>query len=472
MILELDHIRRLSRAARPPADLEGILAKAEALELISLEEAAALLALTAPEALARLRESAWRVKQKVFGPRVVLFAPLYLSNRCINNCLYCGFRAGNRERRTRTLSVDEAVREAGALAELGYQRLLLVTSEHPETGVEYLASVVRALYEQTPLRILHLNAPPMPRDELRRLKQAGLGVYQVFQETYDPECYRRFHPSGPKADYSRRLAVMDEAVAAGFDDVGMGVLLGLNDYRFEALAAIAHSRYLWQRYRLHPHTLSVPRLRPAEGSPLAEPPAPVSDAEFLKIVAVYRLAVPTAGVVVTTRESKWIREQALLSGASQISAGSRTEPGGYSREEGHAGAGASQEEESIPSGLAAKSPRTSQFEVEDRRTLVEVILDLVAGGHLPSLCTACYRSGRTGVRFAELAGQGRMSDLCQANALLSLTEYLVRHDHDGRFGPARALVERLVDELRAPALRETLRRKIAATRAGSRDEHY
>jgi len=304
--------------------------------------------------------------------------------------------------------------------------------------------VIRAIYNQTPIRILHLNAPVMSPTDLRRLKQAGLGVYQVFQETYDPKNYQKLHPSGPKSVFERRLSVWDDAVAAGFDDLGLGVLLGLHDHRYEALALIAHSRYLWERYHLNPHTLSVPRLRPAEGSPLTSPPYPVSDPEFLKIVAVYRLAVPTAGVVVTTRESKAIREQALLGGASQISAGSRTDPGGYS-EEG----------------------KTSQFEVEDRRTLEEV-----AGGHLPSLCTACYRSGRTGVRFAQMAQAGEIAAYCQLNAILSLAEYLAGHSRDGRFAQAEAMIRHFLDEIPDDKLRQGLARQLEETRAGSRDLHF
>ena len=449
MVLDLDHIRLLTDQAQPPADLAALLLRAEAEEPLSLEEIASLLAITAAEDLVKLEQAAFRLKQKIFGPRVVLFAPLYLSNRCINNCLYCGFRAGNTERQTRTLSPDEAAAEARHLSALGYQRLLLVTSEHPSTGADYLEAVIRAIYEQTPLRILHLNAPVMPRADLARLKQAGLGVYQVFQETYDPEVYRRLHPFGPKADFERRLSVWDEAIAAGFDDLGLGVLLGLHDHRFEALAALAHSRYLWERHRIHPHTLSVPRLRPAEGSPIQVAPASVSDEDFLKVVAVYRLAVPTAGGVVTTRESKEVRERALRAGASQISAGSRTDPGGYT-----------------------EAGKTSQFEVEDRRTLEEVILDLVAAGHLPSLCTACYRSGRTGTRFAEMAASGKIAEFCQRNAILSLAEYLAEHARDGRFTQVEALLEHLLADIPDASRRRSLREKLQATRAGARDLHY
>jgi len=467
MQLDFNLIRRLTDQAKPPLDLAALLARAGAGAPISLEEIASLLAVSDPVELEKVRQAAFRLKQKIFGPRVVLFAPLYLSNLCINNCLYCGFRAGNPKRQTRTLSPDEAAAEARHLSELGFQRLLLVTSEHPETGAEYLEAVVRAIYHQTRIRILHLNAPAMSREDLRRLKMAGLGVYQVFQETYDPGSYRSLHPSGPKADFNRRLSIMDEAIRAGFDDVGLGVLLGLHDHRFEALAAIAHGRSLWERYRVNPHTLSVPRLRPAEGSPIQTPPAPVSDEEFLKIIAVYRLAVPTAGGVVTTRESKAMRERALLFGASQISAGSRTDPGGYLGGQ------------CLTLNLTEKCPmsssdpkQTSQFEVEDRRSLEEVILDLVAAGHLPSLCTACYRSGRTGTRFAEMAQAGKIAEFCQPNAILTLAEYLAGRATDGRFAGAEALIERLLADIPDPNLRRSLRQKVEATRAGGGDLHY
>jgi 2-iminoacetate synthase len=297
---------------------------------LSLPEAARLLATSDPMVWETAAGMARAVREEVFGRRIVLFAPLYLSNECSNNCLYCGFRQDNRKAGRITLSPEHAVREARFLERKGFHRLLLVSGEHPgKTDAGYIADVLKAIYRETEMRILHVNAAPMPEEDLRLLKEAGAGVYQVFQETYHPETYATMHPSGPKADYAWRLTCMDRAMRAGFEDVGIGALLGLYDYRFEVLSVIRHAESLREAYGTFPHTISVPRFKPAFGSPLLEAPRPVSDEEFEKIVIVYRLSVPTAGIVVTTREPAALRDKVLDIGASQISAGSKTDPGGY-----------------------------------------------------------------------------------------------------------------------------------------------
>ncbi|MBI5191205.1 MAG: [FeFe] hydrogenase H-cluster radical SAM maturase HydG [Nitrospirae bacterium] len=431
-------------------ELEGILARAEALAGLQLDDSAALLAVDDPAQIELICSAAGRVKDAVFGPRVVLFAPLYLSNYCSNDCLYCGFRRSNTGGARKALTPEEAVEQARYLSSKGFKRLLLVAGEnHGRHGVDYLVDVAGAIYAGTDIRILHVNCAPLTVDGFRRLKAAGYGVYQCFQETYHPDTYARMHPAGRKKDYMFRLSAMDRALEAGFGDVGIGALLGLYDYRYDVLATIAHSRHLAEVYGAAAHTISVPRLRHAEGAALADAPYPVTDQEFRKIVAVYRLSVPTAGVVVSTREPAELREDCLDIGASQISAGSSTEPGGYGAEE-HA---------------------ATQFDVSDLRELSEMIGVIARKGLLPSLCTSCYRSGRQGSDFHDAASSGAMRDLCTPNALLSLKEYA----QDSAEGEVKGLCEEAVAKV-AEGVEEPLRRdlmtKLARVQAGERDVHY
>ena len=382
--------------------IKDILDKSLDLQALTLKEVSALIGLDDREIWEEVFNAANRVKEKVYGKRVVLFAPLYLSNECMNDCLYCGFRTGNKEARRKSLTVDEAVQEAEFLSKKGYRRLLLVASEHTKlTGVDYFEKIADAVYKNTDIRILHANTAPMSVQDFKRLKASGIGVYQCFQETYHIPSYRYLHPTGTKADYASRLSVMDRAIEAGFEDVGMGVLLGLYDWRWEVGALIAHSRRLMNKYGFGPHTLSVPRLQPAEGAEIDFDTYRVSDEDLKKIVAVYRLALPYVGVVISTRESADMREQLLLAGASQISAGSKTSPWGY-MEQGD----------------------TEQFEIGDSRSLEEVMVKLSDMGMIPSLCTACYREGRSGEQFRHLAQNEKMKKFCHDNALLSLKEYI------------------------------------------------
>jgi len=385
-----------------PSHIREILAKSLDLQVLDLTEVSALLALEDGELWQEVFEAARRVKEKVYGKRIVLFAPLYLSNECANDCLYCGFRAGNREARRKTLSVNEAVEEAGLLSGRGYKRLLLVASEHRKiTGIDYIEQVVSAIYRDTDIRILHANTAPMSMEDFRRLKGSGIGVYQCFQETYHIPTYRHMHPAGAKADYAWRLTVMDRAIEAGFEDVGMGVLLGLYDWRWETGALTAHCRRLINKYGFGPHTVSVPRLQPAQGSSVSNSRYRVSDEDLKKIVAIYRLALPYVGVVVSTREPAGLRDELLTIGASQISAGSKTSPWGYIRD-----------------------GDTEQFEIGDTRSLEEIIGRIVSLGLMPSLCTACYREGRSGETFRHLAENETIKSFCQENAVLSLKEYM------------------------------------------------
>ena len=457
MIIDREKIETLLQNAdsQSDCDLNSILKKALELKGLSLEEIAVLLNVVAyshTPLQKKVLEAAGQVKDKVFGRRVVLFAPLYLSNECVNNCLYCGFRVENKLAVRKTLTVEEAVKEAKVLASKGYKRLLLVAAENPaKSDVGYILDVVKAIYNETDIRILHLNAAPMPVNALRRLKDAGIGVSQVFQETYHRETYEKVHPSGIKRDYYYRLTAMDRAIEAGLDDLGIGALLGLYDWRFDVLATISHAHYLKENYGIWPHTISVPRLRPATGSPLTSPPFPVSDEEFKLIVALYRLAVPTAGVVVSTRESAELRREVLSIGASQVSAGSRTEPGGYDSDE--------------------DQYEASQFNVDDHRSLDEVIEDVARLGYMPSLCTSCYRVGRTGKDFHELASSGNIKDYCSANAVLTLEEYILDSANGSR-AACKEAIRKEIEEMTDGGLREEVEERLSRIEAGERDIYY
>ena len=452
MIIDEKEILRLIEDREEPEreELLAILDRAQGLGGIVPHEVVRLLNVTEPEHLSLVYERADRVKRKVFGDRVVLFAPLYLSNHCVNSCRYCGFRSPNRELPRRRLDEKEVVEEARTLEGMGFKRLLLVVGEDPEAGVDYLVKAIRAIHRETGIRIVHLNAPPMEVEALRELKRAGYGVFQVFQETYHRPTYKQMHPKGPKSDYIRRLTVMDRAIEAGFDDVGIGALLGLYDYRFDVLATVMHSIYLFRSYGTHAHTISIPRMRPARGAVLTEQRLTrygVTDQELKKIAAIYRLSVPTAGVVVSTREGASLRRELLKAGASQMSAASRTDPGGY-RQGGKT---------------------LEQFSTDDKRGLVEVMLDVIEEGRLPSLCATCYRVGRVGRRFTSITSQGLMKGFCQANAIITLREYMLEAELDGLKETFENALKRALEEIKEERVREYVLKKLKELEEGRRD---
>lgn len=440
---------RLINTSPPTAqEIEALLAKAERLEGLGPEEAMHLLNVRDERAWDSIFSAAGRVKEKVYGRRIVLFAPLYLSNYCLNNCIYCGFRAANREAKRKALTPEEAVEEARTLERKGYKRLLLVIGEDEERfGLDLLIETIEAIYRETGIRILHLNAPPMEIDHFRRLKEAGIGVYQLFQETYHRETYKKMHRGGKKRDYLYRLTAMDRALQGGFKDLGIGVLLGLYDYRFDVASAISHSWYLYRRYGTHAHTLSLPRLRPAPGAELTTPPHPVTDEDLKRIVAVCRLALPSVGIVISTREPKELRDELIRIGVSQISAGSKTEPGGYIKGE--------------------TSER--QFDVLDTRPLEDVIEAVIRKGLMPSLCTSCYRVGREGRVFTERTLKGEIKTFCHLNAILTLKEYLLDSAKNGLREMGEEVIKKGIEEIDDERLREELLKRLEAIEKGRRD---
>ena len=392
-----------------PKHIRAILAKSLELQGLSYDEVTALTLIQDPELTQELFNAAEQIKNVIYGKRLVIFAPLYISNFCSNDCAYCAFRKTNSGLTRRALSQNEIAEETINLINQGHKRILLLTGEdQSESALEYVFESIRTIYktktEQGEIRRLNVEIAPLTVEEFRKLKAEDIGTYIVFQETYHRETYQNVHPSGKKSDYNWRLEAMDRAMQAGIDDVGIGVLFGLADWRFELLALIQHAEHLNKTYDVGPHTISVPRLEPAFGSELSSnPPHPVSDENFAKIIAILRIAIPYTGIILSTRETPETRREALALGVSQISAGSRTNPGGYSEQKQNA----------------------SQFSLGDHRSLDEVIADVASMGYIPSFCTACYRLGRTGHDFMNLAKPGKIKDMCAPNALATFKEYLL-----------------------------------------------
>jgi 2-iminoacetate synthase len=404
-----------------------ILAKAREAQGLAMDEIAALSTVSDPELLSELFTTAREVKETIYGKRLVLFAPLYISNLCQNDCLYCAFRVRNKELKRRALTQDEIRREVEILVDEGHKRILLVAGEsYPQEGFSYVLTSIETIYSvkrdrSGEIRRVNANVAPLTVDEFRALKATGIGTYQLFQETYHRETYRRMHAGGKKRDYDWRVSGMHRAMEGGIDDVGIGVLFGLFDWRFEILALMQHVHELERVYGVGPHTISVPRLEPAVGSDIAEqPPHPVSDVDFRKIIAILRLAVPYTGIIMSTRESADIRSETFALGVSQISAGSRTNPGGYT-------------DDTVRD--------MEQFQLGDHRSLDEVIRDVAQMGYIPSFCTGCYRLGRTGADFMDLAKPGDIKAHCDPNALSTFLEYLL----DYGSSETRTAGERLID---------------------------
>lgn len=406
-IIDVEKINSLLEVKGDEKKVENILNKALELKGLDLEDIAVLLNVEDDNLIQKLYKTAKQIKEKIYGKRIVFFAPLYLSNYCCNNCLYCGFRQDNTTMQRRKLTVDEAVAEAEKIIEMGHKRILLVAGEDVQKcNLDYIKEIIDKIYEKKVMngevRRLNINIAPLKVEQYAKLSTFGIGTIQVFQETYHPDVYKQMHLSGPKANYQWRLEVMDRAIEGGIKDFGMGALFGLCDYRFEVLALISHSKYLLEKYGVGPHTLSVPRIEPASGSDVSEnPPHAINDEQFKKIISILRLAVPYTGMILTTRESAQMRREALELGITQLSAGSKTNPGGYCEEES-----------------------TSQFTMSDSRTLDEMIGELSQTGFIPSFCTSCYRLGRVGKDFMDLAQIGLIQKFCDPNAVSTFAEYL------------------------------------------------
>lgn len=392
--------------------IREILEKAKEAKGLKPKEAAYLLMNSNPEIDEMLFNEAFEVKNKIYGNRMVIFAPLYVTNECGNDCAYCGFRCTNRDLKRKTLSESELSEEVRILEDFGHKRLLLVYGEHPRFKIDWIVETIDTVYntkssKSGEIRRVNINAAPMEISEFKELKAAGIGTYQCFQETYHLSTYKKMHLYGKKTDYLYRLYALDRAQEAGIDDVAMGVLFGLYDWRFEVMALLYHAEHLEKEFNVGPHTISFPRLEPALGADVSfNPPYPVSDHDFKRLVAILRLAVPYTGLILTTREIPEIRREVFRFGTSQISAGSRTYPGGYH-------------------DLKSNMPDKQQFTIGDERPLDDVIYDLITHDYLPSFCTACYRLGRTGEHFMDITKHGYIHEFCSQNAILTFEEYLI-----------------------------------------------
>ena len=389
-----------------------IILKAKEKKGITLKECASLLKIENEEIYDELFNTAGEIKESIYGNRLVMFAPLYLTNACVNNCLYCAFRRDNKDIARNTLTLDEIHDDAYELIRQGQKRLLLVCGEHPkESNLDFVGKAIDKIYSidynGNNIRRVNVNIAPLSLEDFKTLHSFEIGTYQIFQETYHYETYQKMHPSGPKKDYAFRLHAPERAFEAGIDDMGIGALFGLVDYKFETLALLMHAKYLDEELGVGPHTISIPRLEPASNAPAAmQPPHAVDNLSFKKLVAILRLAVPYTGIILSTREKPEFRRELFNVGVSQISAGSKTSPGSYNNAD-------------------QGKKKLEQFQLGDHRTLDEVVKDVTNLGYLPSFCTACYRSGRTGDRFMELAKKGNIGKICNPNALATFKEYLL-----------------------------------------------
>lgn len=444
-------------ALAPPRVAASIVEKAREAKGLEPYEVAVLLQTEDAAVWQAAFAAAREVKEKIYGRRMVLFAPLYISDYCVNNCRYCGYRRSNAFPRRR-LEWDELEQEVRILENMGHKRLAVEAGEDPvHCPLDYVVEVIRRIYRITEgrgsIRRVNVNIAATTVDEYRELKKAGIGTYVLFQETYHRPTYAYMHPSGPKADYDWHTTAMDRAMEAGLDDVGLGVLFGLYDYKFEVLALLYHARHLEEVFGVGPHTISVPRLRPAVGVSLADFPHLVPDDAFQKIVAVIRLAVPYTGMIISTRESAELRTVLFGLGISQLSAGSCTGVGGYSRRQ--------EQRAEVP-----------QFQIEDGRPPDEVIYDLCRRGYLPSYCTACYRRGRTGERFMALAKTGQIQNVCQPNALLTFQEYLLDYASPATREAGEKLIADQLAAIPNPAVRRQTAERLERIKRGERDLYF
>ena len=437
--------------------VEDIIRKASLCKGLTHREAAVLLDCDLPDLVEKTFKLAEEIKRRFYGNRIVMFAPLYLSNYCVNGCVYCPYHARNRSIPRRKLTQDEIRREVTALQDMGHKRLAIELGEHPvENPIEYVVESIRTIYSihhrNGDIRRVNVNIAATTVENYRKLKEAGIGTYILFQETYNKKNYESLHPSGPKSDYAYHTEAMDRARAGGIDDMGIGVLFGLTGYRYDFVGLMMHAEHMESALGVGPHTISVPRIRPADDINPDEFADAVPDDKFLHIVAVIRCAVPYTGMIISTRESRTVREKVLDLGISQISGASRTSVGGYADKK--------YEEE------------TAQFDLADRRTLDEVVRWLMELGYIPSFCTACYRAGRTGERFMRICKSGKIQDCCTPNALLTLKEYLLDYASGETRKIGEALLQQEVEKIDNPALREAVCEDLKRLEAGERDLRF
>lgn len=453
----------LNNAETKAADVSyvrSIIMKAKEYHGLSAAEVAVLLKVTHQDLLNELFDAAAQVKKAIYGSRIVLFAPLYLSSHCINNCTYCGYRKDNQEQLRRRLTLPEVKEEVEILQSLGHKRLALEVGEDPvNCPIDYVTDAISEIYkiktQNGSIRRVNVNIAATTIDEYRKLKAANIGTYILFQETYHRPTYSSLHPTGPKRDYNWHTTAMDRAMQAGIDDVGIGVLYGLYDYQYETVAMFLHAEHLETTFGVGPHTISVPRLRPASSIDIDKFPFLVSDEQFEKVIAIIRLAVPYTGMILSTRESPELRDKLIHYGISQISAGSCTGVGGYQHVyKNH------------------EKANGMQFETGDQRSPNEIIRMLCEKNFIPSYCTACYRQGRTGDRFMSLAKTGEIQNVCLPNALLTFKEYLLDYADDATKQAGEVLINNSIADIPQENIRAATIERLKDIEAGQRDFYF
>jgi 2-iminoacetate synthase len=457
--LDVDEIQLYLEDTRSdPERVDEVIEKALNKHRLNLKDVAVLVNTKDPEGIQQIRDGARKLKEMVYGNRIVLFAPLYIGNYCSNNCKYCGFRASNKNATRKTLSHNELIRNVEALEENGQKRLILVYGEHRDYSPEYIAETVRTVYKvkkgNGEIRRVNINAAPLDVEGFRTVKEAGIGTYQIFQETYHPDTYKKYHAGGKKADYTHRLTSLDRAFEAGIDDVGIGALFGLYDWRFEVMALVRHVNHLEACFNIGPHTISFPRLQDASDIDI-DTRFLVNDEEFTRLVAILRLAVPYTGMILTARENKEVRQEVLKYGCSQIDAGTKIELGAYAEEI-----------------KKSQNLDKEQFLIQDDRSLNEDINELIENEYLPSFCTACYRLGRTGEHFMEFSVPGFIKRYCTPNAILTLAEYLVDYAPAETQEKGWSLIDKNIEELNGFKRKDELKNRLERIRAGERDLYF
>lgn len=433
-----------------------VIAKSLDKNRLTIAETAILINASDPELVHEIKAGARSLKEKVYGQRIVLFAPLYIGNLCTNNCAYCGFKASNQKVKRVTLDTEEIISQVKALEDTGQKRLILVFGEHPKYDAKFIADAVRTVYSVKSgpgeIRRVNINAAPMDIDGYRIIKDSGIGTYQIFQETYHQETYAKVHLGGQKRNFDWRLTGLDRAQEAGIDDVGIGALFGLYDWRFEVLGLVRHTNHFEAVYNVGPHTISFPRIQYASELNIDKTHL-VSDEEFTRLVAILRLAVPYTGLILTARESAAIRDEIMQFGVSQIDGGTNIEMGGYSKKKDN-------EHQDID---------LEQFQINDNRTLNEIMNELIENKYIPSFCTACYRLGRTGEHFMEFSVPGFIKRFCQPNALMTMSEYLEDYAPEDTKIKGYQLIKEKLDEIEDESFKSKLTEKINQIKEGKRD---
>lgn len=436
--------------------IQKIIKKAQACKGLSHREAAVLLECDLEEENKQIEELAKQIKQKLYGNRIVMFAPLYLSNYCVNGCVYCPYHLKNKHIARKKLTQDEIRKEVIALQDMGHKRLALEAGEDPiNNPIEYILESIKTIYsikhKNGAIRRVNVNVAATSVENYKKLKDAGIGTYILFQETYHKENYEMLHPTGPKHDYAYHTEAMDRAMEAGIDDVGIGVLFGLNMYKYDFVGLLMHAEHLEAANGVGPHTISVPRICPADDIDTSEYSNAIDDDTFAKIVSIIRITVPYTGMIISTRETPKSRERVLNLGISQISGGSSTSVGGYVEKE---------------------EENSAQFDLSDTRTLDEVVNWLLTLGYVPSFCTACYREGRTGDRFMQLVKSGQIVNCCQPNALMTLKEYLEDYASEDTQSKGEAIIQKEVETIKNDKVKQIAKEYLKELHDGKRDFRF